>query len=64
MRARASAIMTPHDGAGGGTGAQEGQGRLGDDDEAGLGIDLDEAALARHPYREATLRPLRRPEDE
>jgi galactonate dehydratase len=30
----------------------------------GLGIDLDEAALARYPYREPTLRPLRRPEDE
>ena len=30
----------------------------------GLGIDLDEAALARYPYREAALRPLRRPEDE
>ena len=30
----------------------------------GLGIDLDEAALARHPYREAALRRLRRPEDE
>jgi len=30
----------------------------------GLGIDLDEAALARHPFREPALRPLRRPEDE
>jgi L-alanine-DL-glutamate epimerase-like enolase superfamily enzyme len=30
----------------------------------GLGIDLDEAALARRLYRESALRPLRRPEDE
>jgi galactonate dehydratase len=30
----------------------------------GLGIDLDEAALARHPFHEPALRPLRRPEDE
>jgi L-alanine-DL-glutamate epimerase-like enolase superfamily enzyme len=30
----------------------------------GLGIDLDEGALARNPYREGTLRHLRRPEDE
>jgi galactonate dehydratase len=30
----------------------------------GLGIDLDEDALARHPYREAAARRLRRPEDE
>jgi galactonate dehydratase len=30
----------------------------------GLGIELDEDALARHPYREAPLRRLRRPEDE
>ncbi len=30
----------------------------------GLGIDLDEAALGRRPYREAPLRRLRRPEDE
>ncbi len=30
----------------------------------GLGIDLDEDALARHPYREAPPRRLRRPEDE
>jgi galactonate dehydratase len=30
----------------------------------GLGIDLDEDALARHPYREAPARRLRRPEDE
>jgi|SRR5215472_995019 len=30
----------------------------------GLGIDLDEAALARHPFREPALRPLRRPEEE
>src|SRR5215831_15666435 len=31
---------------------------------AGLGIDLDEDALARHPYREGAARRLRRPEDE
>ncbi|MCB0112176.1 MAG: mandelate racemase/muconate lactonizing enzyme family protein, partial [Caldilineaceae bacterium] len=30
----------------------------------GLGIDLDEAALARHPYREFNLRSLRGPEQE
>lgn len=30
----------------------------------GLGIDLDEAALARYPYQEPALRRLRRPEDE
>ena len=30
----------------------------------GLGIDLDEDALARHPYREAPLAPLRQPADE
>lgn len=30
----------------------------------GLGIDLDEAALARHPYREYTLRKLRHPQEE
>ena len=30
----------------------------------GLGIDLDEDALARYPFREPALRPLRRPEDE
>src|SRR5262245_60498084 len=30
----------------------------------GLGIDLDESALGRRPYREAALRRLRRPEDE
>jgi len=30
----------------------------------GLGIDLDEDALARHPYREPPLRGLRRPADE
>jgi galactonate dehydratase len=30
----------------------------------GLGIDLDEDALGRHPYREAAPRRLRRPEDE
>ena len=30
----------------------------------GLGIDLDEDALARHPYRDRPLRPLRRPADE
>jgi galactonate dehydratase len=30
----------------------------------GLGIDLDEDALARHPYREPAARRLRRPEDE
>jgi galactonate dehydratase len=30
----------------------------------GLGIDLDEAELARHPFREPALRSLRRPEDE
>src|SRR5262249_37461544 len=30
----------------------------------GLGIDLDEDALRRHPYREAPPRRLRRPEDE
>jgi galactonate dehydratase len=30
----------------------------------GLGIDLDEAALARYPYREFPLRNLRRPEEE
>ncbi len=30
----------------------------------GLGIDLDEDALRRHPYREAAARRLRRPEDE
>ena len=30
----------------------------------GLGIDLDEGALARYPFREPALRPLRRPEDE
>ncbi|MCB0100108.1 MAG: hypothetical protein KDE46_30460, partial [Caldilineaceae bacterium] len=30
----------------------------------GLGIDLDEAALARYPYREFKLRSLRGPEEE
>ena len=30
----------------------------------GLGIDLDEDALARHPYREPSVRRLRRPGDE
>jgi galactonate dehydratase len=30
----------------------------------GLGIDLDEDALARHPYRERPLRVLRQPEEE
>jgi galactonate dehydratase len=30
----------------------------------GLGIDLDEDALARHPYRERPLRALRRPDEE
>jgi galactonate dehydratase len=30
----------------------------------GLGLDLDEAALARYPYRERPARNLRRPEDE
>ena len=30
----------------------------------GLGIDLDENALARHPYREAPLRRVRRPHEE
>jgi galactonate dehydratase len=30
----------------------------------GLGIDLDEVELARHPFREPALRSLRRPEDE
>ena len=30
----------------------------------GLGIDLDEDALARHPYREAPLRRVRRPHEE
>ena len=30
----------------------------------GLGLDLDEEALALHPYREAPLRRLRRPADE
>jgi len=30
----------------------------------GLGIDLDEDALARHPFREAPLRRIRRPADE
>jgi len=30
----------------------------------GLGIDLDEAALARHPYREHALRKLRQPYEE
>jgi galactonate dehydratase len=30
----------------------------------GLGIDLDEEALAQHPYRERPPRPLRRPDDE
>jgi galactonate dehydratase len=30
----------------------------------GLGIDLDEDALARHPYRERSPRALRRPQDE
>ena len=30
----------------------------------GLGLDLDEAALARYPYRERSPRPLRRPGDE
>lgn len=30
----------------------------------GLGLDLDEDALARHPHREPPLRRLRRPEDE
>src|SRR5262249_8619188 len=30
----------------------------------GLGIDLDEDALARHPYRESSLRRARRPSDE
>ncbi len=30
----------------------------------GLGIDLDEAALAQYPYRERPLRPLRHPVDE
>ena len=30
----------------------------------GLGIDLDEEALRRHPYREPSLRTLRRPRDE
>jgi len=30
----------------------------------GLGIDLDEDALRRHPYREPSLRTLRRPQDE
>ena len=30
----------------------------------GLGIDLDEGALARYPARESSLRKLRRPEDE
>jgi galactonate dehydratase len=30
----------------------------------GLGIDLDEDALARHPYRARSVRPLRRPADE
>jgi galactonate dehydratase len=30
----------------------------------GLGIDLDEDALARHPYRERPPRPLRHPNDE
>jgi L-alanine-DL-glutamate epimerase-like enolase superfamily enzyme len=30
----------------------------------GLGIDLDEGALALHPHRETPLRRLRRPEDE
>jgi len=32
--------------------------------DPGLGIDLDEDALARHPYREPSPRGLRRPEDE
>jgi galactonate dehydratase len=30
----------------------------------GLGLDLDEAVLARYPYREMPARPLRRPQDE
>jgi galactonate dehydratase len=30
----------------------------------GLGVDLDEDALRRHPYREPSLRALRRPRDE
>jgi galactonate dehydratase len=30
----------------------------------GLGLDLDEAALARYPYREMSARPLRQPQDE
>jgi len=30
----------------------------------GLGIELDEDALARHPYREAPVRRLRQPQDE
>jgi galactonate dehydratase len=30
----------------------------------GLGIDLDEAALARYPYREHELRKLRHPHEE
>jgi galactonate dehydratase len=33
-------------------------------DAPGLGVDLDEAALARLPYREYPIRSLRRPEDE
>jgi galactonate dehydratase len=30
----------------------------------GLGLELDEAELARHPYRERPLRQLRRPDNE
>jgi galactonate dehydratase len=30
----------------------------------GLGLELDEAALARYPYREFPLRSLRQPHDE
>ena len=30
----------------------------------GLGQDLDEAVLARYPYREMSARPLRQPQDE
>lgn len=33
-------------------------------DAPGLGVELDEAALARYPYREYPARSLRRPEDE
>ena len=32
--------------------------------QPGLGIDLDEEALVRHPYREMPARSLRRPRDE